>query len=262
MVCDRLRLHHRGDLSGTRSGVGVRNEPDARTSQPRLRWCLRTSAAPGAGGRVVGGERGRRVGLSSSLCTRTEAPPSVGTEHVGPKPGCSSHSGAHYSRGAVTRAPPSRQGHAVTPDAHLGKHGAARGRCAQPPPPAVPLISIVRLGPQPNIYSSLLIAANLPFERIRLPTVPPLRADNHITGFPSSSNLIKGNICLPKMRRACLAPPLKQGVLCSPQSARGSQLLTPVHPARGTAFQGGKFNGKRAKDFKKSFLDMLIASLG
>lgn len=155
----------------------------------------------------------------------------MGTEHVGPRPGCSSHSGAHYSRGAETRAPPSHQRHAVTPDARLGKHRAARQRCARPPPPAVPLISIVRLGLQPNIYSSLLIAASLPFARIRSPTVPPLRADNHITGFPSSSNLIKGNICLPKMRRACLASPLKRR--CPLQSTKRSRVpVTYPRPSR------------------------------
>lgn len=118
-------------------------------------------------------------------------------------------SGANSRRGR-DEGSPGHQGRAVTPSACLRKHCSQRKMCAATSPGSAINFRPVSRPSARRLFFSVLIVAGLPFERIRLPTVHPLRADNRITGFLSSSNLIRGNICLPEMRQACLALPFKR----------------------------------------------------
>lgn len=85
----------------------------------------------------------------------------------------------------------------------------SRGR-SQPPAQAVSSIFTPALSPVKRLLFFSLIAAWPLFEKIRFSMLHPPAIGNYIIRFLSSSNLIRGNICLPKMRQTHLAPPLKQ----------------------------------------------------
>lgn len=93
--------------------------------------------------------------------------------------------------------------------------------------------------------------------------VHPLRPDNQITGVLASSNVIKGNIRLPKMRQPCSAPPWKQrSPLPITEGLRfAGNYPHPCWPnackCQRITFTGDKLNGRKAKVLKKSVFQHL-----
>lgn len=204
-------------------------------------------------------------GLSAPFCARTQCPPpcsllcadsgvrradmfSVTDTHGQLIPG--------LLQGGRDDGPQSPRAGRVTTSVRLRKHCSERKTCAVPCPGHTPDSQNVTWL-QPNIRPSPSQLWPSLRRREDTPVEPPPRADNRITGFLSSLDLIRGNVCLPEMRQTGLALLFKRR--CPLRLAKDARITIndPIHPhqapvgVRGATVEGDKLNGRKAEIFKK-----------
>lgn len=146
---------------------------------------------------------------------------------------------------------------------HAGHHERCRGQHGRDAPAgdSGTVADVRHTTPPPATQCFLLLTAPiLPLERIQLPLQHPLRADNQMTCFLSSSNLSGGHICPPERRQPARHQPLRKVPSPLPQGS-GDLRSSPLLPSprahnrpRSDTLRGSTWNGMKVSGFEKSLL--------